>query len=38
MNAETSDAALEGLEPTLPSSWYYSEGADFLPRMVLCRT
>ena len=38
MNAEPSDAALEGLEPTLPSSWYYSEDTFQLEKeRIFCR-
>jgi len=38
MNAGTSDALLEGLEPTLPSSWYYSEDIFQLEKeRIFCR-
>jgi len=38
MNVGTSDAALEGLEPTLPSSWYYSEDTFQLEKeRIFCR-
>ena len=38
MNAGTSDAPLEGLEPTLPSSWYYSEDTFQLEKeRIFCR-